>query len=187
MFAYDAAGNETYLGGHSSLSINVDAADSYRVEHWLAGQTNANCDGPGGGGGGFECSFANGVLSWDDAGASQYFVFSYDAAGNETYLGGHSSTSLSVAAADSYRVEHWLAGPATNALCGNAGGGFSCSVANGVLTWTDVGASDYFVFQTIGGTESYLGGHQGTSLNVDPADSYRVEHWLNGPVTNAIC
>ena len=35
-----------YLGGHSGTSLNVQPADSYRVEHWRGnGPTNANCDG----------------------------------------------------------------------------------------------------------------------------------------------
>lgn len=64
---------------------------------------------------------------------------------------------------------------------------FSCSVANGTLSWDDAGAPEYYVFAINGGVESYLGGHTTTSLTVDAADSYRVEHWNNGPATNALC
>ena len=33
----------TYLGGHTGTSLTVAPADSYRVEHWIAGETVANC------------------------------------------------------------------------------------------------------------------------------------------------
>ncbi|MEM9566529.1 MAG: discoidin domain-containing protein, partial [Actinomycetota bacterium] len=55
------------------------------------------------------------------------------------------------------------------------------------LSWVDVGAAEYYVFATVDGVERYLGGHAVTSLTVAPADSYRVEHWLDGPATNAVC
>jgi len=188
-------GNESYLGGHSTLSLNVGGADSYRVEHWLTGAaTNATCDGPGPDPepDPFSCSVTNGVLSWDDAGASNYYVFAtVTAGGGESYLGGHSGLSLNVSAADSYRVEHWLTGQATNAICDGPGGNvdpFSCSVTNGVLSWDDADAPDYYVFaRDAAGAESYLGGHSGLTLDVPAADSYRVEHWVTGQATNAIC
>ncbi|MEM9652164.1 MAG: hypothetical protein AAGA65_08710 [Actinomycetota bacterium] len=188
----NAGGGETYLGGHTGTSLAVAGADSYRVEHWLTGQaTNATCNGDGPAQPDpFDCSFSNGTLSWDDAGAAQYFVFA-TTDGTESYLGGQAGTSLAVPAADSYRVEHWLTGQATNATCNGDGPApaFSCSVAGGLLTWDDAGAAEYYVFATItaGGAETYLGGHTTTSLSVGPADSYRVEHWLAGPATNAIC
>ncbi|MEL6981292.1 MAG: right-handed parallel beta-helix repeat-containing protein [Actinomycetota bacterium] len=140
----------------------------------------------------FTCSAGNGVLSWENEGASEYYVWSVNAQGVETYLGPQQGTSLNVASADSYRVEHWARGFARNATCrgdgdGNNPGTFTCSVSNGVLSWTNVGAPEYYVFATTNGTERYLGGHQTTSLNVANADSYRVEHWITGQVTNATC
>ena len=138
----------------------------------------------------FTCSHSAGTLTWDDAGASEYYVFA-TTDGTETYLGGHAGTSLTVAGADSYRVEHWVRGVATNATCDGPGGldptNFTCSHSAGTLTWDDAGASEYYVFATTGGTESYLGGHAGTSLTVAGADSYRVEHWATSQATNATC
>lgn len=185
-------GGELYLGGHSTNSLSVQNADSYRVEHWARGvATNALCDGPGVAST-FTCSHNAGVLSWADAGAGTYYVFA-TTDGAESYLGGHSANSLTVAGADSYRVEHWLASQATNALCDGPGPDvvetFDCSHAGGVLSWDDDGADVYYVFATItaGGGETYLGGHSATSLSVLNADSYRVEHWLAGQATNALC
>ncbi len=109
-------GVERYLGGHSTTSLTVGSADSYRVEHWLFGRaSNATCDGQGVGS--FNCSVSDGVLTWPDVGADAYYVFATNEGGFERYLGGHSATSLEVGAAESYRVEHWLFGQATNATC----------------------------------------------------------------------
>ena len=195
VFAVDD-GTETYLGGHSATSLTTGGADGWRVEHWVRGiATNATCDGPGPGPGpgGFTCSYADGVLTWDDAGAPEYYVFAVDD-GTETYLGGHSATSLTTGGADGWRVEHWITGQVTNATCDGPGPDpgpttFSCSYADGVLTWDDAGAPEYYVFATPtpGGNETYLGGHSATSLTVAGADSYRVEHWITGQVTNATC
>ncbi|MEL6982815.1 MAG: hypothetical protein AAFO29_10365, partial [Actinomycetota bacterium] len=105
----------------------------------------------------FDCTWNNGTLTWDDADASAYYVFA-TIGGTESYLGGHSTLSLTVAGADSYRVEHWVKGIATNAICDGPGADpepepFSCSATNGVLSWDDAGASAYYVFATIDGTE----------------------------------
>ena len=90
--------------------------------------------------------------------------------------------------ADSYRGEHWQSGAQTEAVCPGSGAVvFSCSVAGGTLSWTDVGAPEYYVFATTGAAEQYLGGHVGASLAVAAADLYRVEHWLTGNATDAVC
>lgn len=180
-------GTEQYLGGHSTTTLDVPNADSYRVEHWkLGGATNATCDFTSGGAA-FSCSVSGGTLRWDDAGAAEYYVFA-TSGGVERYLGGHAGPSLNVSGADSYRVEHWAGNGATNAVCDGPGAVvFSCSVTGGVLTWTDIGAPEYYVFAATAGVERYLGGHTATSLNVAAADSYRVEHWAGNGATNAIC
>lgn len=64
---------------------------------------------------------------------------------------------------------------------------FECTVEGATLSWTDAGADTYYIFATTDDTETYLGGHTGTNLTVTQADSYRVEHWLSGRATNAIC
>jgi hypothetical protein len=179
-------GVDAYLGAKTGTSTAVADATTYKVSHWRYDRgIVATCDF--GGSLTFTCSVSAGVLSWTDAGAGQYYVFA-STDGVERYLGGHSGTSLSVQAADSYRVEHWLTGAASNTTCEGAGPvAFTCSVSAGVLSWTDAGAAEYYVFATTNGAVQYLGGHASTSLNVQPADSYRVEHWLAGPATNALC
>ncbi|MEM7272598.1 MAG: RICIN domain-containing protein [Actinomycetota bacterium] len=182
VFAEFDASNDVYLGGLTTTSVQAIAADSYRVTHWLGGQTVATCDGPGPAPPDtFECSYNNGTLSWDDAGATAYFVFA-TSNGVDTYLGGFSSTSIPADAADSYRVTHWLGGQ-TVATCAGPGAEppFSCSVTGTTLTWDNAGASAYYVFAEYDNADDvYLGGHAGTSLTVPVADSYRVTHWLGG-------
>ncbi|MEL6985920.1 MAG: hypothetical protein AAFO29_26050, partial [Actinomycetota bacterium] len=135
----------------------------------------------------FTCTFVGGTLTWVDADAAEYYVFA-TTNGVERYLGAHQTTSLSAADADSYRVEHWLTGRATNALCDGAGIPVSqCSVTGTTLSWSDVGASEYYVFAITNGVERYLGGHSATSLTVGPADSYRVEEWSPGQAVNTTC
>ena len=179
-------GVDSYLGGHSTTSLSVPDADSYRVTHWNTGsETVTTCDGPGPPAP-FSCAAADGVLSWDDAGATEYYVFAVNG-GTESYLGGHTTTSLNVSPADSYKVTHWLSGE-TIATCDGPGAPppFSCSVAGTTLSWDDAGADAYYVFAITGGVETYLGGHTTTSLEVDPADSYKVTHWISGE-TIATC
>ena len=179
-------GAENYVGPIRATSSTVPPADSYRVEHWVDGfATNATCGGPGVAA--FACSFQGGVLSWGDVGAGEYYAFA-TVGGVERYLGAVRGTSVSTGPADSFRVEHWLSGRRTNATCGGPGvAAFACSFQGGVLSWGDVGAGEYYAFATVGGVERYLGAVRGTSVSTGPADSFRVEHWLTGRVTNAVC
>ncbi len=135
----------------------------------------------------FSCRVNGSTLSWDDAGVAEYYVF-YTANGQEGYVGPVRGRSVSVPRADSYRVEHWSTGFATNANClGQGVATFSCSYQGGTLSWTDVQAGEYYAFATTNGTERYIGPVQATSVATSVADSYRVEHWIFGRVTNAIC
>ncbi|MEL6983300.1 MAG: hypothetical protein AAFO29_12820, partial [Actinomycetota bacterium] len=128
-----------------------------------------------------------GTVTWDDAGVAEYYVFS-TVDGTERYVGPVRGTSVAAPAADSYRVEHWAAGFATNAGCeGDGVATFTCSFQAGTLSWSNAGAQEYYAFATTGGTERYIGPVRGTSVSTSQADSFRVEHWLLGSVTNAIC
>lgn len=135
----------------------------------------------------FGCRLDGNTLAWDDAGAPEYYVF-FSVGGIERYVGPVSARSVAVPPADSYRVEHWVSGFAANARCGGDGAAtFSCSWSNGTLRWTDAGASEYYAFATTNGNERYVGPVRGTSVRTARADSYRVEHWVHGPVTNGVC
>ncbi|MEM7274090.1 MAG: tectonin domain-containing protein [Actinomycetota bacterium] len=178
-------GTETYLGAQAGPAVPVAGADSYRVTHWRFGKAvSTTCDGPGPDvAPTFDCSYGNGTLSWDDAGASTYYVFAEFDATDDVYLGAQTTTSMSAIAADGYRVTHWLGGR-TVATCDGPGPAapdtFDCSFNNGTLSWDDAGASAYYVFATSGGVDTYLGGFSTTSISADAADSYRVTHWLGG-------
>ena len=141
----------------------------------------------------FTCSWANGTLSWDNEGASTYYVRTVDANGVDSYLTSVSGTSTSVPNAAGYQVINWSAGYARTADCAGPGdpggpGSFSCSHAGGTLSWTDVGASTYYV-RTVdaAGNDSYFGSTTGTSLSVPPASSYQVIHWTSGTKNVASC
>ena len=138
-------------------------------------------------GSGFQCRLVGATLSWTDAGAGEYYVF-FSVDGTEGYIGPIRGTSVPAPMADSYRVEHWVSGFATNATCPGAGvPSFRCSFQAGTLSWSDVGAEEYYAFAVVGGVERYLGAVRGTSVLAPAAEQYRVEHWLLGPATNTRC
>ena len=67
-------------------------------------------------------------------------------------------------------------------------GVFACSLDGGVLSWSDQGASRYFVRSINGGVETYVGGTAGLSLAVSGTDEqYLVRFRIDGVVTDAIC
>ncbi len=134
----------------------------------------------------FTCSHGNGTLSWADEGAAEYYVRSVDAGGTETYLGSRTGTSSTVPDAAGYRVVNWARGFARSATCAGPGdpGGpptFACSYGGGTLSWSDVGASTYYIrLVDGGGVERYFGSATGLSASVPAAASYLVIHWTGG-------
>ena len=133
----------------------------------------------------FECGYdeGTGTLSWTDAGASAYFAFASNG-GNESYLGEQTGTSASVAGADSYRVTHWAGGFPTTAFCDGPGEPppeiFECSYNDGTLSWSDAGASNYFIRSVTNDVDTFTGSTDELSFEVAGADTYRVIHWLGG-------
>ena len=178
-------GVETFIGGFAGTSATVAGADSYKVIHWTGGRNEATCAGPGPGQQpvGFTCTSNGNTLTWTDEGASEYFVRTVNG-GVETFVGGFAGTSATVAGADSYKVIHWTGGR-NEATCAGPGPdapppGFTCSVSGSILSWTDEGASTYYVRTVTGGVETFLNGFSGLSATVPAADSYKVIHWIGG-------
>ena len=167
-----------YVGGTSTTSTAVPTATEYLVHYWASGTpVDATCDGPPPVT--FACSYADDVLSWTDVGANQYFAFA-----NSSYLGATSGLSISAPAAETYKVRYWSAGSPIDATCdGPPPTVFSCSFAVDTLTWTDVGANQYFAFADT----TYLGGTTGLSISAPPASSYRVRHWVAGAPIDTTC
>ena len=65
---------------------------------------------------------------------------------------------------------------------------FSCSYANGQLSWDNERAPEYYLRAVAAdGSEQYLGARTGTGSAVPEADGYRVTHWARGFAVNAIC
>ncbi|MEM9613336.1 MAG: CSLREA domain-containing protein [Actinomycetota bacterium] len=180
-----ADGGETYLGGFTGTGTTVPNADGYRVVNWAQGfARTAVCDGPGDqpDTSTFSCSYANGTLSWSDEGAGTYYVRLVDDAGDDSYHAAASGTSLSVPPSAGYMVVHWNGGRhATTCPGGSDTTAFTCSHANGTLSWTDEGASTYYVrLVDNAGVDSYFGSSTGTSLDVPASAGYQVLHWVSG-------
>ena len=200
-------GQEAFIAGTTGLSLAVTGDDEqYLVRHWVAGTPiDAICDGnvarepePEPDPDVFACSLDGGVLSWNDQGASRYFVRSING-GQEAFIAGTTGLSLTVSGDDEqYLVRHRVNGVVFDAICdGNVAREpepdpdpvvFACSFSNGVLSWNDQGASRYFVRTINGGVDTYLGETTGLSLAVSGADeAYLVRYWVAGTPTDAIC
>ena len=199
-------GVERYLGtvvAGSPLQLTVSGTDEqYLVRHWLDDvRTDAFCPGnspdPTPGPQEFTCSLDNGVLSWNDQGASQYFIRSING-GTEAFIGATAGLSIAVTGTDEqYLVRHWTDGRA-DAICdGNPGDPapgpepFACSLNNGVLSWNDQGAQEYYIRSINGGVQQWLATVPGDATPLSVAvsgtdEQYMVRHWTNGRA-DAIC
>lgn len=135
----------------------------------------------------FACRKVGTSLTWTDGGAAEYYVF-YTIDGTEYYVGPVRGMTTVAPGADSYRVEHWADGFASNAGCpGRGPDAFDCSYTAGVLWWTNVGAETYYAFATRNGIERYLGPIESTSVATPRADSFRVEYWQLGRRAETSC
>lgn len=135
----------------------------------------------------FTCRLSGGRLTWDDVATDRYYVF-FTIDGFESYLGPIADVEIIATRADSYRVEHWETGSLTDAVCPGEGvPALTCSHDDGVLSWPETGAERYYVFTIEDGVEQHLGPVEDTELEVDEADSYRVEHWMTGRPTDTTC
>ena len=196
-------GVDAYVGATAGLSFAVSGADEqYLVRYRIDGVVfDAICDAnvagepePDPDPDEFGCSLSNGVLSWNDQGASRYFVRSING-GVETYVGGTAGLSLAVTGADEqYLVRYRTNGVEFDAICNGTlvdepdPGVFACSFSNGVLSWNDQGASRYFVRSINGGQQAFVGASTTLSLPVSGNDdAYLVRYWDDGVAVDAIC
>ena len=142
----------------------------------------------------FACSVEDGVVSWSDQGADRYFVREVNN-GDDSFLGRvNAGDPLSFpvdGTADSYIVRFRVGGVISEATCALGvldPGTFSCSVADGVLSWTDQGADQYFVREVNGVEDSFVGRSESLSFPVDgTADSYIVRFRVGGVINDANC
>ena len=142
----------------------------------------------------FACSVEDGVVSWSDQGADRYFVREVNN-GDDSFLGRvNAGDPLSFpvdGTADSYIVRFRVGGVISEATCALGvldPGTFSCSVADGVLSWTDQGADRYFVREVNGVEDSFVGRSESLSFPVDgTADSYIVRFRVGGVISDATC
>lgn len=140
-------------------------------------------------GGGYTCSVSGNTLSWTDDGASRYYIRQL-LGGVDRYIGSSTGLSLQLTRpAGTYTVRHWLGGRPVDATCdAGAVGEFSCSVNGNTLSWTDDGASRYYIRQIIGGVDRYVASSTGLSYQLNnPGGTYKVRHWLGPVAVDATC
>ncbi len=104
-----------YLGQTNGLSFPVSGNDpGYLVRHWVSGQGAVDAPTLG-----FTCSVSGGVLSWNDQGASTYYLRALDANGNlGAYLGQSNGLSFAVSGNDpGYLVRYWTPNGPVDARC----------------------------------------------------------------------
>ena len=197
-------GVDQYVGetGGQSFTVSGDA-DEYIVRYYLRGAPiDTRCAGnrtPNPNPEAFSCSLAGTSLSWTDQGASEYFIRSVNN-GNETFLGRSTGRSFNVSGNDQeYLVRHWVSGAPIDARCPGNGNGdtptqdpsprnFGCSRFNGVLTWTDQAAPEYFIRAENNGQTRFLGSTSGLSFNITGQDdAYIVRYWLRGIPIDTRC
>lgn len=180
------AATTNFVGSTTGTSLSVDPADSYAVRHRANGSTiETTCAGPGLAV--FECSADGGVLTWTDLGMGTYYIKA-TTAGSTAFIGSTTGMSFGVAPADSYAVRNRANGATIETSCAGPGlAVFECSVDNGLLSWTDAGASVYYLATVTGGVVTYLTSSTSTSLAVADAEGFRVRYRTNGTPTDAFC
>ena len=178
--------SDTYLGSSNTLSYVVPSQYGvYKVTAFINGTQVTYCDAPGGTTApAFECSVTGDVLSWTDIGASAYYV-RLALGASDTYLG--SSNTLSYVVPSQYgvyKVTAFINGTQVT-YCDAPGGttapAFECSVTGDVLSWTDIGASAYYVRLALGASDTYLGSSNTLSYVVPSQYGvYKVTAFING-------
>lgn len=193
-------GQDQYIGETAGLNFTVSGNDDeYIVRYFVGGERiDARCPGNGGTPnpqpGEFSCSLNGGTLGWTDEGASEYFVSAINN-GTRTFLGRATGQSFNVSGSDQqYLVRYWVRGAPIDALCPGNGnptpnpGEFSCFRGNGSLTWTNQGASEYFIRAENNGQSQFIGSTSGLSFNVSGQDqTYIVRYWQRGVPIDARC
>ena len=146
----------------------------------------------------FSCTLTGTTLSWSNEGASRYFVRAVNN-GAETFVDSSTGTSITVSGNDDeYIVRYWVNGQPIDARCpGNNAPEpapdpepdvFSCTLAGTTLSWTNEGASRYFVRAVNNGAETFVDSSTGTSITVSGNDDeYIVRYWVNGQPIDARC
>ncbi|WP_436794063.1 putative Ig domain-containing protein [Actinospongicola halichondriae] len=192
-------GTWSYIGSNTELArIIGDLDGTYEVHYYAAGvKVATTCDGPGDPVlPPFECSIdgETSILSWNDQEASVYYVRHILGESN-TYVGSSNGLEFPITDLDgTYEVHFYKSGVKTPTTCDGPGNPvtppFECSIddVNNILSWTDEGASVYYVRHIVGATDTYVGSSNGLELAItDPAGTYLVRYWTNGVKTDTTC
>ncbi|MEL6894008.1 MAG: Ig domain-containing protein, partial [Actinomycetota bacterium] len=136
---------------------------------------------------GFVCSVTGNTLTWTDQGASTYYI-RHIISGDDNYLGPVSgSLEFTVPSQfGTYKVIAYVGGQ-IEATCDAPLGQpqpFTCSVVGNTLSWTDQGASTYFIRQLINGEDNYLDSVSGALEYAVPSQfgAYKVVAYVGGRI-----
>ncbi len=192
-------GTWSYLGSTPELSTVVSDLDgTYEVHHYVSGVKFATtCDGPGDPlPPPFECMVDGdtNLLTWTDQGASVYYIRHLVGASNRL-VGSSNTTQFAVSDLDgTYEVHYYVSGVKTLTTCDGPGNPpvppFVCSIDDVAMTlsWTDEGASVYYIRHMVGGSDTYVGSSNGLSIGItDTSGTYLVRYWTNGVSTDTTC
>ena len=175
-------GDEVFVGSTAGLSLRVSGNDeAYIVRYRRQGGEVLDAVCPG-----FTCSLNDRTLSWSDQGASEYFVRAVNG-GDDVFVGSTSALWLTVSGNDDAYIVRYRGrdGEVVDATCAGA---FSCSLSGRTLSWSDQGASEYFVRAVNGGDDVFVGSTAGLSLRVSGNDeAYIVRYRMNGQIFDAVC
>ena len=150
--------------------------DTLQFQSAAVCEANGQCSAmlTGGSGPTFSCSSDAGVLTWNDDGAAKYWVYkSVDNGSSYTWLGRTSGspapttfTDVAPVVGARYQV-HYLGLPRVDCTISNepsGGSPFQCASDAGALSWSDDGASKYWVYKSVddGSSYNWIGRTQGS-------------------------
>ena len=131
------------------------------------------------------------TVSWTDQGADKYYV-RHQLDGSDDYLG--TTTGLEFPALDldgTYVIRHKVDGVNVDTTCDGPGNPvFECTVdgATNTVSWTDMGASTYYIRHAVNGNDNYIGST--TELTYPALDldgTYLVRYKLNNANIDTTC
>ena len=188
-------GTDTYLGSSNTLTFPITATwGTYKVTELTGTTTFTTCDGPDAGPPAFTCQVdaQTGTLSWNDQNASTYYIrHIHD--GTDTYLGSSNTLTFPITATwGTYKVTE-TTGATTFTTCDGPDAGppaFTCQVdaQTGTLSWTDQGASTYYIRHMLEGSDTYLGSSDTLEYTISTPDgTYKVTYIDSGQQVFTTC
>ena len=165
------------------------AADTYTVRYRDGGIIDTTCAGnpapP------LECTVTGDTLSWTDQRANRYEIRRIVTGSNTFLVSVFDELSLDISSspANFYQVRAHTNIGTDSVFCeGNPPPAFECTVANGLVSWTDQNVVNYNVRQSVDGIESFLGSTPDLSFAVSgSADTYTIRYRAGADLVEVSC